>query len=198
MDWVNEPGHIIFLLSLCICIIIGEGIIIFALLRTKKYDYGTSDSAQKIAAFRAFWGSFVVYVIATSIIALFIASFISKQNVSLNDMNTWVSLILGMVALIIGIISLFLSFYNVEQSMDVQKDSKNDIMKMQENFREEMRSLQNHMESIMNDIAGQAADQAVEKASDRYNIDTKQIYRNVTKPTPKIESNKKWGNNNGK
>ena len=69
------------------------------------------------------WGSFVIYVLATSIIGLFIASFVLKEEITLAKMNEWVSLVLGLVALFIGIISLFLSFYNVDQSVQSQKQS---------------------------------------------------------------------------
>ena len=59
-----------------------------------------------------------------------------KEIVGLDEINTWVGIVLGLVALIIGIISLFLSFYNVEQSNEVQRQTidimnivKEDIMK---------------------------------------------------------------------
>lgn len=86
----------------------------------EAYIFGKQSIMQQISIFKEFWGSFVIYVIATSIIALFIASFVVDKNIALNDMNTWVSLILGMVALVIGVISLFLSFYNVDQSVQAQ------------------------------------------------------------------------------
>lgn len=49
-------------------------------------------------------------------------------------MNEWVSLILGMAAFILGIISLILSFYNVEQSNDVQKET----IKIMNNVKEDI------------------------------------------------------------
>lgn len=144
MGWANVPGHIVFLLSLAFCFIIGEAIIIFKLLRyikeEKKEDNG-------ILFLKNFWGSFVVYVIATSIIALFIASFISDNNIKLNDMNTWVSLILGMVALVIGIISLFLSFYNVDQSVKAQNETVNIIQQLKDNMNDRMHGLQKDIEN---------------------------------------------------
>lgn len=148
MEWIKNPDHIIFFFSLFICIIIGQGIIIYNLLRNKpEYEYGSSNIAKKIEKFREFWGLFVVYVMATSIIALFIASFTAKQNIELNDMNTWVSLILGMIALTIGIISLFLSFYNVEQSVQAQKDSLNIMNAVKEDIKDKLTEIDKRVES---------------------------------------------------
>lgn len=130
MEWLKNDEHIIFLLSGCIFIIVIQGIIIFKLSQYKSAEEKERDRQEgKIARFRSFWGSFVVYVISTSLISLFLASFVSKQNITLNDINTWVSLILGMVALVIGVISLFLSFYNVDQAYQSQKDSLSEIEK---------------------------------------------------------------------
>lgn len=141
MGWISVTGHMIFLLSLAICLIIGEAIIIFKLLSYKeKTDEKKEDF---ISILKHFWGSFIIYVIATSIIA----SFISKTNIALNDMNTWVSLILGMVALIIGIISLFLSFYNVDQSVQAQKETLDIIQRFKEDMIDKMHLLQKDIEN---------------------------------------------------
>lgn len=145
MNWIDIPGHIIFIMSLCICFMVGEGIMIFKLFKLLKKEKYEEESL--IAFLKSFWGSFVIYVISTSIIALFIASFISKQSVLLNDMNTWVSLILGMVALIIGIISLFLSFYNVDQSVQAQNDTLEIIRDFKEDMVDRMHNLQKDIEN---------------------------------------------------
>lgn len=145
MGWISVTGHMIFLLSLAICLIIGEAIIIFKLLSYKEKADGKKEDF--ISVLKHFWGSFIIYVIATSIIALFIASFISKTNIALNDMNTWVSLILGMVALIIGIISLFLSFYNVDQSVQAQKETLDIIQRFKEDMIDKMHVLQKDIEN---------------------------------------------------
>ena len=153
MDWMSAPGHIIFLLCFFACIIVGEGIIINILLKEdKKQNYGKSKIANKIPVLRTFWGPFVVYVIATSIISLFIASFISKQNITLYDMNTWVSLILGMTALIIGVISLFLSFYNVDQSIDSQKNSIDIMNNVKEEIGKKLNEIEKTVEKGFKDI----------------------------------------------
>lgn len=74
-----------------------------------------------ISFWKSIWGKLVAFTICESIVALFIASFCLDKSLTLAVMNEWVSLVVGMVALILGIISLFLSFYNVEQSNEVQR-----------------------------------------------------------------------------
>lgn len=141
MECKNIPNSIIFIILIAVCLVVGEGIIIFQLLREREKEKSV------VSRLKRFWGPFIIYVIATSIISLFIASFISKDNVELNDMNTWVSLILGMVALIIGIISLFLSFYNVDQSVQAQKETIDIIQRFKEDMIDRMHSLQKDIEN---------------------------------------------------
>lgn len=151
MEWLKNDEHIIFLLSGCIFIIVIQGIIIFKLSQYKSAEEKERDRQEgKIARFRSFWGSFVVYVISTSLISLFLASFVSKQNITLNDINTWVSLILGMVALVIGVISLFLSFYNVDQAYQSQKDSLSEMKKVQESLSGKLEVLHSNMQKNFN------------------------------------------------
>ena len=87
---------------LIICII--EWIIIFWFRRNsgKKIDI-----EETVTFFRNFWGKFVLYVIATSIIGLFLGSIYFEKVVGLNEINAWVGIVLGLVALIIGIIFFF-------------------------------------------------------------------------------------------
>lgn len=81
----------------------------------KKRDIGAT-----VQFFRDLWGKFVFYVLATSIIGLFLGSIFFKKVIGLDEMNNWVSIILGLVALIIGVISLYLSFYNLDESVKAQ------------------------------------------------------------------------------
>lgn len=120
---VIEPNWLVLVLSAMAIGIIVEGIIISRLLQQQKFQKkeGIED---KIERFRYFWGEFVAYVLATSIVGIFIASLVNKDNITLADINSWVSIILGFVALIVGIISLYLSFYNVEQANKSQQEIK--------------------------------------------------------------------------
>ena len=58
-------------------------------------------------------------------VGIFIASLVKRDNITLADINSWVSIILGFVALILGVISLYLSFYNVDQANKSQQEIKN-------------------------------------------------------------------------
>lgn len=106
-----------------ICIILGiialgESIFILWVVKWNDEERTIGD---KINFFRNLWGKFLFYVLATSIIGLFLGSVYFKKVIGLDVINTWVGIVLGLVALIIGIISLFLSFYNVDQANKTQE-----------------------------------------------------------------------------
>lgn len=93
------------------------------------------ETLKNVVAFwKSFWWKLVAFATVGSIVALFIASFCLQKELTLSVMNEWVSLILGMAAFILGIISLILSFYNVEQSNDVQKET----IKIMNNVKEDI------------------------------------------------------------
>lgn len=110
------------------------------------------DIEVTIAFFRSLWGKFVLYVLSTSIIGLFIASFVLDKEVTLVKMNEWVSLVLGLVALIIGIISLYLSFYNVDQAYQSQKDFLQEMEKVQQSIERKINSMHTNMKKGFDDI----------------------------------------------
>ena len=129
--WFTIPEHIAMLLIMLFFIIIVEGIVIFRLLKLRKQKQGTDEIENKIERYRDFWGEFVIYVLATSVVGIFIASLVKRDNITLADINSWVSIVLGLVALIVGIISLWLSFYNVDQA----SKSQNVIVQTAENVK---------------------------------------------------------------
>lgn len=90
---------------------------------------------------RRFWGIFVIYVFATSVILLFVASFAFGKSVTLSDMNNWVGIILGMIALVIGIISLYLSFYNLDEANRTQQETLDILEKVEKNIDARLREL---------------------------------------------------------
>lgn len=69
---------------------------------------------------RLFWWKYVIYTLTTGILALFIASMVLDKSITISVMNSWVGIILGLVATVIGIISMILSFYNLDQSIKTQ------------------------------------------------------------------------------
>lgn len=54
---------------------------------------------------------------------MFISSIIFDKVVTINVLNSWVGIILGLVATVIGIISMVLSFYNLDQGVKTQKET---------------------------------------------------------------------------
>lgn len=123
-------------LAVCICIILG--VICIALLSailkisssTKKK--GKKYVEERINSFRNIWGTFVIFVTSTSIIAIFIISIYFDKKIELEIINNWVSVILGLVATFGSVASLFLSFYNVDQANDMQVKYKEEIRKIKE------------------------------------------------------------------
>ena len=105
-----------------------------------------------ISFWKKHWGSLVAFIILESIIALFIASFVLDKCITFSVMNEWVSLIGGMVAMIMGVISLFLSFYNVEQSNDVQRETVEIMTKVKEEIQLKLNELQLDMNKQFSDI----------------------------------------------
>ena len=111
-----------------------------------------SDLQGKINFFRDLWGKFVFYVIATSIIELFFGSLFFEKVIGLNEINSWVSIVLGLVALIIGIISLFLSFYNVDQSISSQEKSINIMNDVKDDIKQEITNMKETMKVGFNKL----------------------------------------------
>lgn len=107
---------------------------------------------NKVEFFRKFWSPFILYVIATSIILLFISSVKNEVNIQLSIVNEWVSLILGMVAMIIGVISLYLSFYNVDQAQESQETTRKLLDKANDSFRELLKETENRISNKIDDL----------------------------------------------
>lgn len=129
------------IILILICIV--EFVIILWLNNTKKTN---KDIKETIDFFKTLWGKFIFYVLATSIIGLFLGSVFFNQIIELDVINNWVSIVLGLVALIIGIISLFLSFYNVEQSNSTQEKTVDIITDFQFDMIDRMNQLQTNVE----------------------------------------------------
>lgn len=129
---------------LCTCIILGillvaESIVILWLFFSHKKKTNIDGAIQ---FFRDLWWKFVCYVLATSVIGLFLGSIFFKEVIGLNEINTWVGIVLGLVALVIGVISLFLSFYNVDQANKTQEKTVDIIQKFQDKMVDRMHKLQ--------------------------------------------------------
>lgn len=136
----------ISLIAIIILVIIniGEGIVISWILRNLKYEKKIKET---IDFFRRLWGKFAFYVLATSVIGLFLGSIYFEKEVELNTINNWVSIVLGLVALIIGIISLFLSFFNLDEtnksntrSVEIMQELQNKLVDQMNDMRQDIKS----------------------------------------------------------
>lgn len=76
---------------------------------------------------RDFWWKYVIFTLTSGIIILFICSIVYDKEITIDIMNSWVGIILGLIALVIGIISMLLSFYNLDQSIKTQKETLDKI-----------------------------------------------------------------------
>ncbi|RGH32999.1 hypothetical protein DW964_06715 [Ruminococcus sp. AM47-2BH] len=72
-----------------------------------------------------FWTWFI-YAITTSLILLVAFSLIYDKNIELSIINSWVGIILGLVALVATVFSLGLSFYNFDKQNEL--DTQNQIL----------------------------------------------------------------------
>lgn len=136
-------GRVRILVSALILVIVFETISILWLIKNKRKE---KDIDEMIRFFRDLWEKFVFYVLATSIIGLFLGSIFFKEIVGLDEINTWVGIVLGLVALVIGIISLFLSFYNVDQANKTQEKTVEIIQGFRDDMVEHMHDMQSDVE----------------------------------------------------
>lgn len=131
------------LVGILVIIILLESIYICWLTRNREKEKNIDAIVQ---FFRDLWEKFVLYVLATSIIGLFLGSIFFEKIIGLNEINTWVGIVLGLVALVIGIISLFLSFYNVDQANKTQEKTVEIIQGFRNDMIEHIHNLQNDVE----------------------------------------------------
>lgn len=121
---------------------------------------------------------FIFYFILIGILLIFFASIITPpeeekiyQSLA-SAANTFVSIVVGIVAMVMSIISLFFSFYNTKQSYDTHDDylvkftnitnSLNQTIKSQEENIHQMREISKELVRIDNNITAR-----IEKISDK-------------------------------
>ena len=136
-------GGVRILVTALILVIVFETISILWLIKNKRRE---KNIDEMIRFFRDLWGKFVFYVLATSIIGLFLGSIFFKDVIGLDEINTWVGIVLGLVALVIGVISLFLSFYNVDQANKTQEKTVEIIQGFRDDMIEHMHNMQSDVE----------------------------------------------------
>lgn len=126
-----------------------------------------------ISQLHKFWWKYALYIMATSIILLFIFSFIFDKVISINTMNSWVGVVLGLVATVIGIISMFLSFYNLDQSIKTQDKTLETIDRIKNEI---IASVDRNSEKTINEIHKNTY-----QSPDYFNMSNKGDWENVKK-----------------
>lgn len=92
------------------------------------YEKNKKSSLDKIIDYlREKWWKYIIAVLTEGVLALFLFGFIYDKVITVEVMNLWVGIILGLVATAIGIISMILSFYNLDQSIKTQKETLDKI-----------------------------------------------------------------------
>ena len=145
--------------------------------RGKKYV------EDKINFFRNIWGTFVIFVISTSVIAIFVASICINKKIGLDIINNWVSVILGLVATFGSVVSLFLSFYNVDQANDMQTNYKEEIQTIKEEITNNLNNTQEAIISIVKETHKDTIDKLYYRTVNQENVDSQTVALNedVTK-----------------
>lgn len=160
MDIIFILLLIIVILSLCMSIIL----------------YGKHKKPMEIKGivdfFRGIWGYFIIYVLATGIIALFVIGNSSQSGITLQVMNEWVSLVLGLAALFIGIISLFLSFYNLDQSVETQETLIQRVNETNKNIENDIKFLKDDIVRILETLPDKTAKEVVLKQKEYFENNT--------------------------
>ena len=130
-----------------------------------------------IEKIRQFWWKYILYIIGTSIMLLFILSFIFDKSISINTMNSWLGIVLGLVATIIGVISMILSFYNLDQSINTQKETvdminnlKNEIIKKIDKSFKETQDIVKENTTDKNDLTTSKVDGSFKKTDLNLNL----------------------------
>jgi sensor histidine kinase YesM len=104
------------------------------------------DLEESVKWFNKQWPVVTINSIWLSLVGLFLTSFLFKENIELQTMNNWISLVLGLIATLLSIISLILSFYNLEKGNELNEKNIKVLRELQgsiEKKLEKIESLQN-------------------------------------------------------
>lgn len=89
-----------------------------------------TDKIMMAVKERLFVGLFLYLVIAITL--LFFINLYLDKPLTLDTVNNWVSLILGLVATIFSIISMWLSFYSLEKANEKNEENIHSMNKLKE------------------------------------------------------------------
>lgn len=96
------------------------------------------------------WFMIVCLFIFISIAVLFILSFVYSKDkeITLDTINSWVSLILGIVATLLSIISMMVSFYNLERTNEINDENLESMKELQKKVEQTVEGMEKTLMKI--------------------------------------------------
>ncbi|UUV18021.1 hypothetical protein NRK67_12085 [Fusobacteria bacterium ZRK30] len=77
-----------------------------------------------IEEFGNFWWKYIAWIVGVSLTGLFLLSFILDKDVQVQNINNWVSIMVGITAFFVSVGGIALSFYNLETTRESEKEIK--------------------------------------------------------------------------
>lgn len=96
---------------------------------------------KAILFFKSWSASILALVILFGILAIFVAGLINDHSPSIDILNQFVSIILGVVATIMSIVSLLMSFYGLEKTEESELRQRNILQQILDEQRDTRRSI---------------------------------------------------------
>ena len=96
---------------------------------------------QAILFFKSWSAPILALVILAGILAIFVAGLINGHSPSIDILNQFVSIILGVVATIMSIVSLLMSFYGLEKTEESELRQRSILQQILDEQRDTRRSI---------------------------------------------------------
>ena len=134
----------------------------------KKDDAQLNKMRRLWLSLRKYYFVFVSSVLCVGIIALFVACII-MDNATIDILNNFVSIILGIVALTTSIVSMYLSFYSITRAEETDKETARILQKMdtiQDSMNENLNAMKKEQGEIKNTLINYRQVTVIDDSSD--------------------------------
>jgi len=101
----------------------------------------TDENESSKMFFTSKFFKFTIGYIVIAITLLFLSNLCFENVITLEIMNNWISLILGLVATILSILSMGLSFYSYEMNRDIAQENTRTMNSLKEDILNEVREV---------------------------------------------------------
>lgn len=140
-----------------------------------------------VEMFKMKWLRLIATISWVSLILLFISSFIYKQEIVLQTMNSWVGLILGLIAVVLSVISMVLSFYNTERTNEISQQSAKTSMELNLLIETKLERLISKTEEVRNNVS--VIKENFGNTLNQNYSQTNRIYKGKSYSDPELELN---------